>query len=220
LLLFAVWQQRHELGEWAQRVTELDEAGPAAFAVAAMFATLRGDQQRALESTGRGMAAATVATRSGERLCVEMTGRALWFSGRLAEAWATMQRWEGMFDPAEEPFEAAWAAVTVSSFAVVADPPSAARYVERARQIAPTGNAALETHIVWATGLVETNAGRYEAARDLFRQALERAVRTGDLYFEGWATRSIALLAADTNAADAGSALRHALTHIYTTATG
>ena len=73
---------------------------------------------------------------------------------------------------------------------------------------------------MWATGLVETNAGRYDTARDLFRQALERAVQTGDLYFEGWTTRSIALLAASTDATDAGSALRHALTRLYGPATG
>ena len=43
LLQFAVWQQRHELGEWAERVIELDGAGPGAYAAAAMFSTLRGD---------------------------------------------------------------------------------------------------------------------------------------------------------------------------------
>ena len=45
LLQFAVWQQRHELGEWAERVIELDGAGPGAYAAAAMFSTLRGDQR-------------------------------------------------------------------------------------------------------------------------------------------------------------------------------
>ena len=100
LLQFAVWQQRHELGEWAERVVELDGAGAGAYAVAAMFATLRGDHRRALHLAGRGIEMGTTATRSGERLCVEMAGRplwfgrALWFLGRVAECWATVQGWE------------------------------------------------------------------------------------------------------------------------------
>ena len=196
----------------------LDGAGAGAYAVAAMFATLQGDHRRALQLAGRGIEMATTATRSGERCCVEVTGIALWYLGRVAEAWANHQRWETMIDPVEEPFEAAWAALVRQTPAAVVDPPSVAEYVSKARRIAaPLNNAFLTTNIVMATGMVEIAAGRYDAARAQFEHTRELAVQSRDLYTEGMAIRALALLAASTGADDAGTALRNALTHLYTT---
>ena len=127
--------------------------------------------ERALRLAQTGLAAPTPSTRKGVRICLGAVARGHWFSGHVAEGWAAVNTWDAMADPAEDPADAVTAALFVASFAVIVDPPSAAAHLARARRIAgPLANPALDTHIAYASGLVERAAGHYDVALAHFRQ--------------------------------------------------
>jgi tetratricopeptide (TPR) repeat protein len=213
---FAVWQQRHELGDWAERVLHLYGAASVAYGVAADFASQRGDHERALLLARLGNAATRGPRDPGARICAEVAARAYWYSGQVAEGWAAVQTWDGMCDPTEEPFDAAWAALRLATFAFVVEPSSAAGHVDRARRIGSSlANPALDIHIIVVTGMVERAAGHYDAALAHFRQATDLAAETGNRYLEGLAIVSIGFLAPRTDAVDAQKALRDALMRLY-----
>jgi DNA-binding CsgD family transcriptional regulator len=130
--------------------------------------------------------------------------------------WAAGQTWVRLCDPTKEPFEAAWAALRLATFAFVVDPPCAPEHVARARRLgAPLANPALDIHITVVTGMLERAAGHYVAALVHFRRATELAAETGNLYLEGLATLSIGFMAPRMDAVDAAKALHDALTRLY-----
>jgi predicted ATPase/DNA-binding SARP family transcriptional activator len=215
---FAQGQQRHELGDWAGRVVGLGGAGAGAHGVAAKFAAIGGDYERALELARAGIARATPTEVFGLRLCREVVGRALWFSGRVDEGWAELQTWAALFEPDDESFEAAHATLALVGFAQLCDPSSIADRVARGRRMAgPLNNPHLEL-IGWlTTAWVEAEAGRFEAALTADWRAIEIATQVGELFIQGFARLSIGQFRIATADPGAGSALRDALVHLYGT---
>lgn len=212
LLLFGLWRQRHELGQWAEELVAMRGAGASAFGVAARFAANGGDHARALQLAQSGLAETAPTTPSGRRLCWETKGRALYFLGRRAEAQRAIQTWGGLFHPHDEPFDAASASLAMVGFVADGSPSAMAATVARGRRLAaPLSHPVLDAMAAWATGHAEGHAGRSPEAMAHFRHALELAACAGNLYWEGWATHSIGLLAAKVPGLDAAPALQRAL---------
>lgn len=208
--------QRHELGRWADQATELEDAGATIFGVAAKFAAISGDYPRAVARAEAGIARAADATKAEARLCWEARGRGLWFSGRVTDAWSTLQRWALMSDPDDEPFDAAWACVTLVGFAQLCEPAMVAELVARARRItADLRNPCLIGMVAWASGIAEVLQGRFDEAIAHYREAVRLASSVGDRYFEGFALSAIAMVTVRVRDDDAADALRQAISALY-----
>ena len=221
---YALWRQRHELGHWAERVAVVDGAGPGAFGVAGKFAAFAGENERALALARAGIAQAQLdsgsGTSPGSRLCWEVTGRALWFSGQIDEGWAAFQTWAAMFDPRDDPFDAAWSLLALVGFAQRCAPQSIAGLVERARPIAaPLANPGLDTLLAWASGMVAARAGDLDDARRCWQRTVDLAMRTGDQLIEGFGRSSLLGLAVMAKSGDADHLAARAVTRQYATRT-
>ena len=82
------------------------------------------------------------------------------------------------------------------------------------RIAAPLANPVLDAHLAYTSGLLERNAGHYDLALGQLRQALELALASGNLLFEGLILFSLGWLAATTDSDDAEPALRDAITRL------
>jgi hypothetical protein len=123
-----------------------------------------------------------------------------------------------MFDPDDDPFDAAWSLLALVGFAQLCDPGSIAGLVERARPIAaPLANPGLDTLLAFVSGFVASQAGNDDDARRHCQHAVDLAVRTGDQYIEGFALSLLLGLAVIANDPDADDLAARTVARLYDT---